>query len=142
MSDQTHDPLKPMPEQLKYANLLFLGAWGGIAIMTLTYIIYLTGILPAHAPIDLIIQNWGHGVHEFLEVTDSPHGWGWLGLLGCGDFINFTGMVLLAVMTILCYLFLLQGYSKRKDWSYFFIALAEIIVLTTAASGILGSGGH
>ena len=56
--------------------------------------------------------------------------------------MNFLGLALLALMTIVCYCVLLNGYTKRKDWIYLTIAVLEILVLTVAASGILGSGGH
>ena len=131
-----------MPEQIAYANLLFIGAWAGILLMIITYFIYLGGWLAPHVDIALIIQNWDKGVDEFLEITHSPHGWGWITLLNKGDFLNFIGIVLLAVLTIICYLFLIAGYKKRKDWIYFFIGLIEVVVLSVAASGILGTGGH
>ena len=131
-----------MPEQITYANLLFIGAWAGILLMLITYFIYVTGILSPHIDVTVITQNWDKGVDEFLEITHSPHGWGWLRLLNKGDFINFIGLVFIAVLTIICYLFLVVGYKKRNDWVYFFICLFEIAVLTLAASGILGTGGH
>ena len=142
MSAQEDKSLKPMPEQIAYANLLFIGAWAGIFLMIITYLLYISGILSPHVDITLITQNWDKGIDEYLKITHSPHGWGWLSLLGKGDFLNFIGMVLLAVMTIICYLLLIAGYKKRKDWVYFFIALMEVLVLAFAASGILGSGGH
>ena len=142
MNEQENKSLNPMPEQIAYANLLFIGAWAGILLMIITYFIYLGGLLAPHVDIALIIQNWDKGVDEFLEITHSPHGWGWLTLLNKGDFLNFVGIVLLAVLTIICYLFLIAGYKKRKDWIYFFIGLAEVVVLSVAASGILGTGGH
>ena len=142
MNEQQSKSLKPMPEQITYANLLFVGAWAGILLMLITYFIYITGILSPHVDVTVITQNWNKGVDEFLEITRSPHGWGWLGLLNKGDFINFLGIVLIAVLTIICYLFLVVGYKKRKDWVYFFICVFEIAVLTFAASGILKTGGH
>ena len=45
-------------------------------------------------------------------------------------------------MTIVCYLVLVRGYSRQKDWIYAAIAVLEIVVLSVAASGILGAGGH
>ena len=131
-----------MPEQIAYANLLFIGAWAGILMMIITYFLYLGGIVSPHVDLALITQNWNKGVDEYLEITHSPHGWGWLSLLNKGDFLNFIGIVLLAVLTIICYLFLIAGYKKRKDWPYFFIALIEVVVLAFAASDILGAGGH
>ena len=142
MNEQQSKSLKPMPEQITYANLLFIGAWAGILLMLITYFIYVTGILSPHIDVTVITQNWDKGVDEFLEITHSPHGWGWLRLLNKGDFINFIGLVFIAVLTIICYLFLVVGYKKRNDWVYFFICLFEIAVLTLAASGILGTGGH
>jgi len=142
MNEQQSKSMKPMPEQITYANVLFIGAWAGILLMLITYFIYVTGILSPHIDVTVITQNWDKGVDEFLEITHSPHGWGWLRLLNKGDFINFIGLVFIAVLTIICYLFLVVGYKKRNDWVYFFICLFEIAVLTLAASGILGTGGH
>lgn len=142
MTDQSPNTLKPMSEQITYANMLFIGAWAGILLMLVTYFIYIAGIVSPHVDIAVIIQNWDKGVDEYLRITQSPHGWGWLQLLHRGDFINFIGLVLLAVLTIICYLFLIGGYKKRKDWVYFFICLSEIAVLVLAASGVLGTGGH
>ena len=50
--------------------------------------------------------------------------------------------VLLALMTIFCYLVLVRGYVRQQNWIYAVIALLEIVVLSVAASGILGTGGH
>jgi len=38
MNDGTPKRLKPMPEQIAYANVLFVGAWTGIALMIITYV--------------------------------------------------------------------------------------------------------
>lgn len=142
MKDQSALSTKPTPEQIAYANLLSWGAWLGILMMFITYIIYITGVLPPHVDISLVTQNWDKGVEEFLHITQSPHGWSWVAIMHRGDFLNFAGIVLLATLTIICYLFLIAGFKKRKDWAYFYIAVAEVVVLAVAASGLLGSGGH
>ena len=142
MDTQNKEALKASREQIIYANLLIIGVWAGIFIMITTYVIYLTGILSPHIDISAIPQLWGKGVGEFLEITHSPHGWGWLALLGKGDFLNYIGFVLLALMTILCYLVLVRGYIRQKNWIFAAIAIMEIIVLSVAASGIVGGGGH
>jgi hypothetical protein len=133
---------KPSREQIIYANLLIIGVWAGIIVLVTTYAIYLTGLLPSHVQISLIPKVWSKNVGEFLEITQSPHGWGWLPLLVKGDFLNYIGFALLALMTIFCYLFLVRGYVRQQDWIFAAIALLEIVVLSLAASGILGSGGH
>jgi hypothetical protein len=143
MNEQTQKQAsQPMPEQITYANILFAGAWVGIALMVITYIIYISGLMEPHVPIPLIIENWGKGVGEYLHNTNSPTGWGWFTLLGKGDFLNFAGIALLALLTIFCYFFLIYGYNRRNDRIFFIISILEVIVLTVAASGILGTGGH
>ena len=85
---------KPSKEQVIYANLLLIGMVAGIITLIITYTIYLTGLLPPHVDMHLISANWGKGVHEYIEATHSPQGWGWLALLGNGDFLNFIGIAL------------------------------------------------
>ena len=142
MNTQNDQALKPSREQIIYANLLIIGVWAGIAILVTTYAIYLTGILPSHVELSLIPKIWGKGVGEYLEITHSPHGWGWVYLLAKGDFLNYIGLALLALMTIVCYLVLVRGYIRQKNWIFAVIAVLEIVVLSVAASGLLGSGGH
>jgi hypothetical protein len=142
MNNPDREALKPSREQIIYANILVIGVWAGIVILMATYLVYVTGLMPSHVDMSLIPQLWGHGVDEFLEITHSPHGWGWVALLARGDFLNYIGFALLALMTIGCYLVLVRGYIHRRDWIFAVIALIEIAVLSLAASGILSSGGH
>lgn len=142
MVSRDDQSLKPTRQQLIYANLLLMGMVGGIIIMIITYAIYLSGMLAPHVDMGLIAANWDKGVHEYLEITDSPNGWGWIALLGKGDFLNYIGFVLLALLTIFCYLVLVRGYYAEKNWIFMTISILEIVVLSVAASGVLGSGGH
>ena len=142
MDTQNKENLKASREQIIYANILVIGVWAGIFILVTTYAIYLSGILPSHVELSIIPTIWGKGVGEYLEITHSPHGWGWVSLLTKGDFLNYIGLALLALMTIFCYLVLVRGYIRQKNWIFTVIALLEIVVLSVAASGILGSGGH
>jgi hypothetical protein len=142
MNTQNKEDLQPSPEQIIYANLLVIGVWAGIIILVTTYAIYVTGVLPHHVDMSLIPKLWGKGVGEYLELTHSPHGWGWVALLSTGDFLNYLGFAFLALMTIFLYLVLVRGYIRQKDWIYAAIAVLEIVVLSVAASGILGAGGH
>ena len=142
MSDIDKQSLKPTREQIIYANLLLMGMLAGIIVMIITYAIYVTGILPSHVDMQLVTANWGKGIHEYLEITNSPAGWGWAGLLLKGDFLNYIGFALLGLMTIFCYLVLVRGYFRNRDWIFAVISILEILVLSLAASGILGGGGH
>ena len=142
MSSPQKQPPKPSEEQIIYANLLLMGMVAGIVVMMITYVIYITGLLPSHVDMQSISANWGNGIHEYLENTHSPTGWGWVGLLLKGDFLNYVGFALLGLMTIFCYLVLVRGFFRKKDWIFLVISVLEIAVLSLAASGLLGSGGH
>ncbi len=142
MSAPNDRSLKPSKEQIIYANLLLMGMVSGIIILLITYLIYITELLPSHVGMQVISANWGKGIHEYLELTHSPQGWGWAAMLAKGDFLNYIGFALLGLLTILCYMVLVRGYFRDKNWIFLFISIMEIIVLSLAASGLLGSGGH
>lgn len=142
MTTQNDPRLETPEEQIVYANILTFGVWSCLALMILFYILYVFGIIAPHVDFEVMTANWGKGVADYLHITQSPQGWGWLFLLHKGDFLNYIGFGLLALLTIFCFIPLLIGCIKKKDWIFTAIALAEILVLSLAASGIFGSGGH
>jgi len=127
-------------EQIVFANILFWGAWSGLAILIVTYLLYVTGVLVPHVPIDLITQLWSKPVHAYVEGGKVPHGWGWVSLLHTGDFLNFVGIVILAALTVVAYLPLIPAFLRKGDKLYAFIAIAEVLILAAAASGIIAAG--
>lgn len=141
MSETIHTG-KASPEQITYANLLFYGCWGGLGLMAVTYLLYVFGVITPHVPLEKIPLLWSQPVGTYLELGQVPTGWGWTVLLGKGDFLNFLGIVLLAGMTIVCYIPLIPAFLKRKEFVFAGLALAEILVLLVAASGIVGGGAH
>ena len=130
------------PEQTAYADLLFYGCWLGLGIMILTYSLYISGIMTPHVSLEIMPQVWGDPVATYLEKADIPTGWGWTSLLGNGDFLNFIGIVLLAGLSIICYLKTIPAFFRKGDKVMGFIAVAEVLVLLLAASGIVGGGAH
>ncbi|HAK88998.1 MAG: hypothetical protein A2077_01365 [Nitrospirae bacterium GWC2_46_6] len=134
--------IKATEEQIAYAKLLDLGMKLGLLALVIMFTIYLTGIFTPHIPLTDVSKYWGLSVHKYLEVTNIPHGWGWLGMIGKGDFLNFTGIAFLAGVTILCYIRIIPILFKKKDTVYGALAILEVLVLVLAASGILKSGGH
>ena len=136
------DTSKTPPEQVLYSNMLFFGCWGSLALMAVTYVLYVTGIVTPHIPLEVVPQLWTQPVGTYLEKGNVPHGWGWTALIAQGDFLNFTGVVILAGMTILCYIPLIGAYLKKKEPIFAAIAVLEILVLAFAASGVVGGGGH
>jgi len=142
MNTELNNDLKPSPEQKRYAKLLFMGAWISIFLLIFTYSLYVIGVISPHVDINTVTQHWNKGVAEYLEITNCPEGWGWLSLIFKGDYLNFVGLTVLALMTIICYLSILPSFVRKKDWIYSVICFLEILVLCIAASGILGAGGH
>jgi len=131
------------PEQIAYANLLLYCSWAGIGMLALTFLLYMSGLLTPFIPASEMPLYWSMNVHDFLAETGAPHGWGWLGMLGHGDYINLVGIAFLALLTIVGYLFLLlPAYLRKKDWAYTGIVVAEILILTLAASGVIAVGAH
>ncbi|MCL1985601.1 MAG: DUF1634 domain-containing protein [Betaproteobacteria bacterium] len=132
----------PSKEQMAYADLLFYGCWAGLLVMLITYTLYVSGILPPHVPLERMPEYWGEAVSTYLTKAQVPTGWGWTTLLDRGDFVNFVGVVLLAGLSIFCYLRIMPGLLAKKDRIYFILALLQVLVLMFAASGIVGAGAH
>lgn len=118
-----------------YALLLRIGTWASVAVLVLTFMLYVGGFVAPVVPIDRLPDFWGLRASEYLRQADLPRGWGWVGFVGSGDFSNYVGIVMLAGLTIVCYLAILPFYLRKRDILYMLIVLAEIAVLLLAASG-------
>jgi hypothetical protein len=81
-------------------------------------------------------------VHDFNHDLHAPTGWEWISYVGKGDYLNFVGVAILAGLTIVCYAAIIPALLRKKDTPYLLIAVAEVLVLVLAASGILKGGGH
>ena len=128
------------PEQIRYANMLFYGAWGGILLLGVFFLLYASGIIAPYVPSWVVVQHWGMSVHDYNAALGVPTGWGWLGMIYYGDFLNFLGIAFLGFLTIGGYLLLFPYYIRSKDPVYATIAGLEVIILLLAASGILKVG--
>ena len=130
------------PEQKLYAAILDKGMKIGFLMLVVTFSLYVFGILTPHIPLDEVSKYWGMPVSQYLQVTGIETGWSWLGHLGQGDLLNFAGIAFLSGVTIVCYLAIVPGLMRNKDYAYVAIALIEVAVLVLAASGVLTSSGH
>jgi hypothetical protein len=134
--------LKATEEQVLYAKILNTGMLVGLAGLVAAFILYCTGILEPLIPLEKIKAYWVLSVYEYLEQSGIQAGWAWFGNLQFGDMLNFLPIAFLSLLTIVCYIAIIPGLIRKKDTAYVVIAVLEIIVLTVAASGILGTGGH
>ncbi len=140
--------LQATEEQILYANILDKGMIIGLIMMVVTFILYVTRIIPPAIPRPDISKYWALPVHEYLEVINStylqwdhaPTGWSWLALVGKGDFLNFLPVAILSGVTIVCYAAIVPGLFRRGDKAYGFMAIAEVVILSLAASGLLAAG--
>ena len=134
--------LKATEEQVLYAKILNIGMLIGLIGLVVAFIIYSTGILEPLIPLEKVQSYWILSVHEYLEQSGIQAGWAWFGNLQFGDMLNFLPIAFLSLLTIVCYIAILPGLIRKKDTAFVVIAVLEIIVLSVAASGILGTGGH
>jgi len=134
--------IKATEEQLAYANILELGMKAGLLMLIVTFIVYLSGLLPPHVPVKDLPMYWSMPVKKYLAAAHIHPGWSWLFMIGKGDFLNFVGIAFLAGVTILCYMRIIPIFFRKKDRVYGILAIIEVLILVLAASGILKSGGH
>jgi len=129
-------------EQLAYARLLDRGMKVGLLALTVSFLVYVSGALAPRVPVADLPRYWSLPVKDYLAATGIRPGWTWLGLLGYGDFLNFLGIAFLSGVTIACYLAIIPTLFRKKDLVFGWIAIAEVVVLTLAASGVLNAGAH
>lgn len=121
------------PEQLRYARVLEWGSRLGLGVLLASFAAYLSGAVDAQVAPARLPQVWGLPVARYLEVTGSPSGWGWLGLLAKGDFAALGGIAILAGTSAVCLLAVLPLYAARRDRVFVALCLANAIVLLAAA---------
>ena len=140
MNKEPTASVEPTPEQLCYAGILEKGMRLGLVCLFVTFAIYVFGVLQPYIPVEELDEYWGNNVHEYLTRAEIDPGWGWVWMLGYGDFLNFVGIAFLAGVTIICYIAIIPLLFKQKDTVFAILATLEVIVLTLAASGIISVG--
>ncbi len=103
-------------EQMAYASVLNIGMWLGLAVMVVTFFVYVSGVLPSFVPIDDLPKYWTMRVHDFNVALNAPTGWGWAPLVGKGDYLNFIGIAMLSGLTILCYAVILPILYQEEGY--------------------------
>lgn len=127
-------------DQLIYARWLGVLARTALGFLAGGFAVYVLGILEPLVKPEALVEQWRLPVHEFIAATGAPTGWGWLTLLGKGDYLNMAGVALLGVVSIVCYMRLAIHYFEVKD-RLAWLAVAQVLVLAAAASG-LAAGLH
>lgn len=135
-------------EQVLYASILERGMLIGLALLFITFALYIFGIMEPVVPIDEVPNYWRLSVDEYLAAINAnylhmehaPTGWAWVNLIGKGDFLNFLPVVILSGVTIVCYASIVPGLFRRGDKAMAVITIMTALILFLAASGILAVG--
>ena len=132
----TPSPEQP-PQQLRYALMVEWGTRAGLAVLTGSFFAYLTGLLPAHVPLELLPELWSLPVAQYLAQTQSPTGWGWASLLYRSDALGLAGIAILSACSVAGLLALVPMYAARRDKAFVALCLIESFIVLLAASGVL-----
>jgi hypothetical protein len=140
--DEQGKSLQAGPEQVLYAAILEKGMFFGLIILLITYFIYVVGIVKPYIGLSEVSLYWSMPVTDYLHQAHIEPGWSWVRMLGYSDFLNFVGIVMLAGVTIVCFLSIVPTLWRNDDKLYACLAVVEAAILALAASGLLGTGGH
>jgi hypothetical protein len=127
-------------EQLVYAKLLDIGMKAGMAMLLVTFAIYVLGFAQPVVALEDLPKYWSMPVGKYLAATGVGTGWSWVGLIARGDFMNFVGIAFLSAVTIVCYLRILPIPARNGERLFSAILALETVVLILGASGILSAG--
>ena len=129
------DPLAPI--ELTYARLLEWGTRIGLALLIASFLAYALEIVAPHVPFDDLVRSWVLPVDEYRLAVNAPAGWGWIDLAARGDYLNYFGIVFLALTTALCYLRVLPALIAARLKIYAILVGLEIVVLAAAIAGLV-----
>lgn len=127
-------------EQLAYASILEKGMLIGLVMLVLTFFLYCFGVISPYIALEELSKYWSMNVHSYLEAVKAPHGWGWVPYLNKGDYLNYLGIVILAGITIVCFLRIVPVLLRKGDKLYALLSIIQAAILVFAASGIIKVG--
>ena len=130
------EPAAP-PENAIYARWLSAGVIAGFVALAVSFVLYLTRLVPPGIAPEKLPQYWNLPVTEYVAITGAPTGWAWIFRLGEGDLLNFAGVAVLAITTVLCQLRVLPHFARTGQRALALIAVAQVALLAAAASGLL-----
>lgn len=124
-----------------YARWLDVAARAGFGVSLCAFLLYVSGALQPYVPLQQLPRLWGLPVARFLEATGAPAGWGWLGLIARADYLNLAAVALFGLVTLACYLRIIPMLLRSGERLQAAIAVAQVVVLAAAASGLFTGGG-
>ena len=126
--------------QRSFARWVDVGTRVGLALLVAGFAAYASGLLPPEVPLARLAGAWHLPLAQFTAATGAPTGWQWLQFAGRGDYFNYFGIVVLASIIIAAYLRVLSLLA-REDRAFAIVAALEVVVLLSAASGLINTFG-
>lgn len=124
-------------DQIAYAQVLDIGVTIGLILLTLTFALYVFGLLPPKVPLADMPSYWSMSSQAYTAHIGVGTGWGWVSTVGHGDYLNFIGIAFLASITVICYLRILPKALAHKERIFGAMLSLQVVVLLLAASGLL-----
>ena len=124
-------------EQLRYARVLDVCMKAALALLALTFAIYVLGVWPAQVPLDALPGLWTLPVGEYLSATAAEPGWQWLTQLMKSDALALGAIALVVGASFPCLALLAVDDARQRDWAYLGITVSLIVLLGLAASGVV-----
>jgi hypothetical protein len=119
------------------ARWLEVGTHIAFGVVVSTFAIYVLGVLTPLVPLPELVQLWKLPVDRFVAATGAPTGWGWLWLLGKGDYLNLLGIAVFVLITVAAYARLVPLFIRAGKRAQALFALLQVLVLLAAASGLM-----
>lgn len=136
----TDDTVLQPEEQLRYARLLDLGTRVGLVLLVASFVLYLSGGVAPHVPLEQLPGLWHHPSARYIELTGMPTGWRWLGIVHRSDIAGLAGIAVLASCSLPALAALVPLYLRRGDRVHAALCVAVVLVIVLAASGLLAQG--
>ena len=124
-------------EQQLYARIVYHMNHLGLFVLVVGFVLYLTGMLAPHVPLEDLPKYWSLPLDQYLEKTGTPTGWQWISELGYGDAAPLLGVALLASITIVCYFVLFFKFLKRGIRPLVAITVIELFLMILSASNLI-----
>jgi len=124
-------------EQQLYARIVYHMNHLGLFVLVVGFVLYLTGMLAPHVPLEDLPKYWSLPLDQYLEKTGAPTGWQWISELGYGDAAPLLGVALLASITIVCYLVLFFKFLQRGIRPLVAITVIELFLMLLSASNLI-----
>ena len=127
-------------EQLIYARWVRWGTQFGLGLLSVAFLAYVFALLEPLVPMQQLPRLWRLSAGTYVRISGAPTGWEWVAFLDKADYLNFLGVAALGLVTVGCYARLVVALVRRRARLPAALAVAQILVLLAAASGLLAYG--